>query len=56
MAVYLFGLVNVYRAAWLAAAAVLALALHQLVAPVREVPPQNQQAETEHEQQQGAEG
>ncbi|KAF0305225.1 hypothetical protein FJT64_023100 [Amphibalanus amphitrite] len=38
VAVYLFGLLNVYRAGWLAAAAVLAMAVHQLTAPVREIP------------------
>ncbi|XP_043245683.1 GPI inositol-deacylase-like [Amphibalanus amphitrite] len=38
VAVYLFCLLNVYRAFWLAAAAVLAVAVHQLTAPVREIP------------------
>jgi len=34
--VYLFAMVNVYRASWLAAGVVMATALHQLMAPVLE--------------------
>ena len=52
IAVYLFGLVNVYRAGWLAAAALLAVAVHQVTAPVREIPP----PEEEQQQEQTADG
>ena len=39
VAVYLFGLVTVYRAPW------LAVAVHQLTAAAREVPPEQQELE-----------